>query len=50
MHTGYWGENQTIGDHSGKPRSIWEDNIKMDVKEVALEGMDWIDLARDTYK
>jgi hypothetical protein len=24
----------------------WEDNIKMDLKEVGLGGMDWIDLAQ----
>jgi hypothetical protein len=31
----------------GRPRRIWEDNIKMDLKEVGLGGMDWIDLAQD---
>ena len=29
----------------GKPRSRWEDNIKMDLQEVGCEDMDWIDLA-----
>jgi hypothetical protein len=24
----------------------WEDNIKMDLKEIGCGGMDWIDLAR----
>jgi hypothetical protein len=28
-------------------RRIWEDNIKMDVKEVGWRIMDWIDLAED---
>jgi hypothetical protein len=28
-------------------RRIWEDNIKMDFREVVWEGMDWIDLAQD---
>jgi hypothetical protein len=31
----------------GRPRRIWEDNIKMDVREVGWEGADWIDLAQD---
>jgi hypothetical protein len=31
----------------GRPRLRWEDNIKMDLKEVGCEGMDWIDLALD---
>ena len=31
----------------GRPRRKWEGNIKMDLQEVGLEGMDWIDLAQD---
>ena len=31
----------------GRPRSRWEDNIKMDLQEVGCGGMDWIDLAPD---
>ena len=31
----------------GIPRRRWEDNIKMDVREVGCGGMDWIDLAQD---
>jgi len=31
----------------GRPRRRWEDNIKMDLQEVAGGGMDWIDLAQD---
>jgi len=31
----------------GRPRNIWEDNIKMDLQEVGCEGMDWIDLTQD---
>jgi hypothetical protein len=30
----------------GRPRPIWEDNIKMDLQEMVW-GMDWIDLAQD---
>jgi hypothetical protein len=26
----------------GRPRHLWEDNIKMDHQEVGWEGMDWI--------
>jgi hypothetical protein len=29
----------------GRPRRRWEDNIKMDLREIWLCGMDWIDLA-----
>jgi hypothetical protein len=31
----------------GRPRRRWEDNIRMDVREIGWGGMDWIDLARD---
>jgi len=31
----------------GSPRRRWEDNIKMDFKEVGCGGMDWIELAQD---
>jgi hypothetical protein len=29
----------------GRPRCRWVDNIKMDVREIGLGGMDWIHLA-----
>jgi hypothetical protein len=31
----------------GRPSHGWEDNIKMDMKEIVWEGMDWIDMAQD---
>jgi hypothetical protein len=31
----------------GRPRRRWEDNIKMDLREVGWGGMDWINLAQD---
>jgi hypothetical protein len=31
----------------GRPRRRWEDNIKMDLREVGCGGMDWIDLVQD---
>jgi len=31
----------------GRPRHRWEDNIKMDLKEMGCGGMDWIELAQD---
>jgi hypothetical protein len=40
-----------VGKHEGKrllgrPRRRWEDNIKMDLKEVGCGGMDWIELTQ----
>jgi hypothetical protein len=29
----------------GRPRHRWENNIKMDLLEIAWGGMDWIHLA-----
>jgi len=31
----------------GRPRRIWEENIKMDLQEVECGSVDWIDLAQD---
>jgi hypothetical protein len=41
-----------VGRHGGRrplgrPKRRWEDNIKMDIREVVLEDMNWIDLAQD---
>jgi len=29
----------------GRPRRRWEDNIRMDLKELGWEGVDWMHLA-----
>jgi hypothetical protein len=29
----------------GRPRRRWVDNIKMDLREIGWDGMDWIDMA-----
>jgi hypothetical protein len=31
----------------GRPRRKWEDNIKMDLKEIEIYGVNWIQLAQD---
>ena len=31
----------------GRPRRRWEDNFRMDLREVEFRGMDWIELAQD---
>jgi hypothetical protein len=41
-----------VGKPEGKrplvtPSHRWEDNIRMDLREVGWGGMDWIDLAHD---
>jgi hypothetical protein len=31
----------------GRLRRRWVDNIKMDLREISWDGMDWVDLAQD---
>jgi hypothetical protein len=31
----------------GRPRRRWDDNVKMDLREIGRAGMDWIHLAQD---
>jgi hypothetical protein len=54
------GKMERIRDNDGKarrketsrktPRRRWEDNIKMDLREIGWGGTDWIDLAQDRNK
>jgi hypothetical protein len=41
-----------VGKPAGKiplgiPRRRWVDNIKIDLRQIGWDGMDWIDLAQD---
>jgi hypothetical protein len=31
----------------GRPRFMWENNIKMDLREIGIDGVNWIRLAQD---
>jgi Sec-independent protein translocase protein TatA len=31
----------------GRPRRRWVDNIKMDLRKIGCDGMEWVDLAED---
>jgi hypothetical protein len=31
----------------GRPRFRWEHNIKMDLREIGIDGANWIQLAQD---
>jgi hypothetical protein len=31
----------------GRPRRRWEDNIKMDLRKIGIDGANWIRLTRD---
>jgi hypothetical protein len=34
----------------GGPRRRWEDNIKMDLREIGIDGTNWIRLAQDKVR
>jgi hypothetical protein len=33
--------------NTGRPRLRWEDNIKMELREIGIDGVSWIRLAQD---
>jgi hypothetical protein len=36
-----------VGKPFGRPKRRWKDNIKMDLREIGLEVVEWIYLAQD---
>jgi hypothetical protein len=34
----------------GRPRRRWEDNIKLDLRETVIDGVNWIQLAQDSVQ
>jgi hypothetical protein len=34
----------------GRPRRRWEDNIKMDLREIGIDGANWIQLTQDRFQ
>jgi hypothetical protein len=34
----------------GRPKRRWEDNIKMDLREIGIDGANWIRLAQDRVR
>jgi hypothetical protein len=34
----------------GRPRSRWEDNIKMDLRDIGIDEANWIRLAQHTVR
>jgi hypothetical protein len=47
MYIGYWWESQKK-ETTRKTKAEWLDSVKMDLKDIGWDGMDWIDLARDS--
>ena len=48
MHIGFqWGKPE--GKRPlGRPRRRWEDNIKMDLREMGCDPMNWMDISLDS--
>jgi hypothetical protein len=34
----------------GRPRRRWDDNIKLDLREIGVAGATWIQLAQDRFQ
>jgi hypothetical protein len=54
-----WGGERCLQGLVGRPegkrplrrrRRRWEDNIKMDLREIGIDGANWIRLAQDRVK
>jgi hypothetical protein len=41
-----FGKSQ-MNRQAGRPRRRWEDNIRMDLTDIGLEGMGWVHMAVD---
>jgi hypothetical protein len=49
------GERVFVGTPEGKrslgrPRCRWEDNIKIDLRDIGIDGANWIRLAQDVVQ
>jgi hypothetical protein len=31
----------------GRPKRRWDDNIKLDLREIGIDGVNWIQMAQD---
>jgi hypothetical protein len=47
VFTGFWLGGSKTKRPLGRPRRRWEDNIKMDPREIRIDGANWIRLAHD---
>jgi hypothetical protein len=44
---GYWWQSHEGKRILGRQRRRWVDSIKMDLREIEWDGVDWIDVAQD---
>jgi hypothetical protein len=48
VHRGFWWGGVSEGQSLGRPRSRWDDCIKMDLQKVGWGNMNWIDLVQNS--
>jgi hypothetical protein len=48
MYRVHWFEKPEGKRPRDRPRNRWEDNIRMDLREIGWEGVDWMHLAEDS--
>jgi hypothetical protein len=47
MHIGYWWQSQKERDHWEDQYVDWVNNVKMDIREIGWDGVNWIDMFQD---
>jgi hypothetical protein len=47
VFTGFWLGVPKVKRPLGRPRPRWEDNIKLDLRETGINGVNWIQLAQN---
>jgi hypothetical protein len=47
LHTKFWWEKRRGKMPTGRPRRMWEEYIKTDLRERGWDDMDWINMAQD---
>jgi hypothetical protein len=47
VFTGLWLGGPKVKRPPGRLRHRWEDNVKMDLREIGIDGTNWIRLAKN---
>jgi hypothetical protein len=50
VFTGFWLGGPKVRRPLGGHRRRWEDNIKMDFREIRIDGANWIRLAQNRVR
>jgi hypothetical protein len=50
LFTGFWLGGPEGKKPLGRPKRMWENNIKMDLREIGIDGANWIQLAKDVVQ